>query len=429
MYDVIVIGSGVGGISATARLAAAGKKVLLVESGDNLGGRASSEQIEGFTVNLGAISLVRGGAVEDVFKLLDVPFDIREPSTVGMFRIKGKMIDVTRGGFGMLLGSITKQAAKIGAKFAEAREGELPEASVSTEQWLRRYTRNATVHAVFRNLCAGFFSVNASELPARAFLGLFAVRSTNARIGYCPRGTIGLWDDLAGGIERAGGEIWRNAKAVGLRVENGHVAALDIERNGRVEQVATRFAISNIGPAATVRLAGAEAFGDDYATQAEALRPASMIVVNFATQQRLVETPALITFGPTRRLSTLVELTATCPELAPAGWHQHVAYAVPIPALADFEEKAEIGHALDDLRDEFRDFASAKILSIRVMRGDWPAQRACAGFDMPQETPIPNLWHVGDAVRGLGEGGTGACAETGRKAAERALAWVTQVSG
>lgn len=426
MYDAVVIGAGAGGMSATARLAAAGKKVLLVESRDRLGGRASSEQIEGFTVNLGAISLARGGVFEEMFTVLGVSLDIREPSTVAVFRVNGKLMDVTKGGLGMLLGSITRQAAKIGAKFAEARTGELPEAGLTTEDWLRGFTKNRTVHAVFRNLCAGFFSVNANELPARAFLGLFAARSAGARLGFCPRGTIGLWNDLAEGIRRAGGEIWMDARVRALHVDDGRVAALDVECNGGTKRIAARFVISNIGPTATVALTGAEEFGAKHVAEAKALRPASMIVLNFATRQRLVDTSGLITFGPTRRLSTLVELTATCPELAPEGWHQYVAYAVPIPALGDFDEKAEIELSLQDLRDEFPAFAQAKMLSIRVMRGDWPAQRACMGFDMAQETPIANLWHVGDAVRGLGAGGTTACVETGRKAADRALAWLSE---
>jgi phytoene dehydrogenase-like protein len=62
-------------------LPAAGKNVLLIESRDRLGGPASSEQIGGFTVNLGAISLSRGGALEETFTLLGVTLGISEPST------------------------------------------------------------------------------------------------------------------------------------------------------------------------------------------------------------------------------------------------------------------------------------------------------------------------------------------------------------
>ena len=54
--------------------------------------------------------------------------------------------------------------------------------------------------------------------------------------------------------------------------------------------------------------------------------------------------------------------------------------------------------------------------------GDWPAQRSVAGLDLPQETPIPNLYNVGDGVREYASGGVQACAETGKLVAERILA-------
>ena len=63
-YDAIVIGAGAGGMSAAAHLVAAGRKVLLVESLDRLGGRASSEEIDGFIVNRGAIAIERGSGYE-----------------------------------------------------------------------------------------------------------------------------------------------------------------------------------------------------------------------------------------------------------------------------------------------------------------------------------------------------------------------------
>jgi hypothetical protein len=49
----------------------------------------------------------------------------------------------------------------------------------------------------------------------------------------------------------------------------------------------------------------------------------------------------------------------------------------------------------------------------------------CVGFNMEQDTPLANLWNVGDSVLMPGDGGTQACAETGRLAAERAVAYMT----
>lgn len=425
-YDVIVIGAGAGGLCATARLAAAGKKVLLVESRDRLGGRASSEQIEGFTVNVGAIAIEKGSVFEETFALLGVPLDIREPRPATVFRIDGKIIDPSKGGgWGLLLGTFTKQAARIGAKFADARGGDLPEERLSTAEWLSKFTDNETVHGIFRNLCAAIWAANSDELPARAFLTYFALKGAFKRFGFCPRGTIGVWNDLAEGIRAKGGEIWLDAPVRALHAADGRVTAVELSHQGRTRRLTADAFISNIGPAATVSLLGEQALGAAYVEKVrKTLKPAANIVLNFATRERLIELPGLITFARTRRLCNMGELTATCPELAPPGWYLYVAYAVPRPALTDFDEKAETELALQDLRDEFPAFKDARMLSIRVMRGDWPAQRSCAGYDLPQETPLVNLWHVGDAVKDYGGGGTQACADNAKIAAERVIAYL-----
>jgi len=145
-------------------------------------------------------------------------------------------------------------------------------------------------------------------------------------------------------------------------------------------------------------------------------------VINIASREPLISHPGIVTFGKTRRLCNMANLTATCPELAPPGWHLYVAYAVPVPALGDFDSDAEVELALTDLREQFPNFGQAKILSIRVMRGDWPAQRSCAGYDLPRETGIDGLWCVGDAVKQYGNGGTQACAETAKIVTDAILA-------
>ncbi|RDK05860.1 phytoene desaturase family protein [Cupriavidus lacunae] len=425
-YDAVIIGAGAGGLCTAARLVAAGKRVLVAEALNRVGGRASSEVIDGHIVNIGAIAIERGGVFEETFAQLGLALDLREPSPPTVFRIDGKVINVSKGGgWGLLLGTFTKQAAKIGAKFAEARGGDLPEASLSTAEWLAKYTKNETVHAIFRNLCAAIFAVNADELPARAFLVYFAQKGAFKRFGFCPRGTVGLWNDLAGAIRERGSEVWLGAPVTALHVEDGRTTGVTVRRDGKLVRIHAELVVSNIGPAGTVALPGAEAFGSEYTTMAQsAPKPAANIVINFATRERLIDTPGLVTFGKTRRLCNMGELTYTCPEIAPAGWHQYVAYAVPMPAIGDFDEQAEIAAALQDLHDEFPGFADAKMLSIRVMRGEWPAQRSCAGYDLPLDTPVPNFWHVGDAVKDYGDGGTQACADTARSVAVCALRWL-----
>ena len=52
-YDIIIIGSGIGGAAAGGMLAHAGYKTLVLEKNAFIGGRCTSYQKEGFTVDVG----------------------------------------------------------------------------------------------------------------------------------------------------------------------------------------------------------------------------------------------------------------------------------------------------------------------------------------------------------------------------------------
>lgn len=411
--DAIVIGAGAGGLCAAARLSAAGLRPVLVEALDHVGGRAATEVIDGFTVNIGAIALETGGLFEETFRLVGAPLDLRFPTPASAFYLDGKVVDVGRGGWGLLLGQLTKQAARILDKFAEARSGQLPDGRQSTAEWVASYTSNETVHALFRNLCAAIFACNADELPARAFLTYFTGKGAFKKFGFSPTGTMGVWQSLADAIAR-NGEVRLSTPVREIVVENGTVRGVVIEQNGQTAMIESDIVVSNAGPKATVALAGA-ANMQGYAARLPELRPAANIVINFATREPLMAAPGIVTFGKTRRLCNMANMTAVCPELAPPGWHLYVAYAVPKPALGDFDNDAEIALSLEDLREQFPGFAQAKMLSVRVMRDDWPAQRSCAGYDLPVETGVEGLWCVGDAVKTYGDGGTQACAETAKR--------------
>lgn len=424
-FDVVVIGAGAGGLSAAAWLCAAGKKVLVVESKDRVGGRATSYQLDGFTINEGAIAIELGSVFEETLKAVGREIDLREPNPATVFRVDGKIVNPAKGGWGMLLGTMTKSASKIGAKFSDARKGNLPDGRISTEEWLSGITKNKTVHNLFRNFCAAIWAVNADELPARAFLTYFAQKGAFKRFGFCPRGTIGVWEDLASGIRENGGEVWLNANVQKIYIENNKATGVALDLNGESVTVSSSAVVSNAGPKITSKLIGEKNLSETYMAQVrEQLKPATNIVINFASKQRLLDLPGLVTFANTSRLCNLAELTATCPELAPDGWHLYVAYAVPRPSLTEFNEQQEIEMSLNDLRQEFEGFdEKTKILNIRVMTGDWPAQRSCSGYDMPKRTPIDNVWNVGDGVKDYGDAGTQSCALTGKNVANEVVGY------
>lgn len=412
--DAVVIGAGAGGLCAAARLVHQGLRPILVEAHDKVGGRATTNSIDGFIVNEGAIALEVGGVFEETFHLVGAPLDLRFPEPASAFYLDHKVVDVGKGGWGLLLGQMTKQAARILEKFAEARTGALPDGRQSTAEWLSGFTKNESVHAIFRNLCAAIFACNADELPARAFLTYFVSKGAFKRFGFSPNGTIGVWQSLADAVAKQG-EVWLSSPAQKIEIENGAVRGVVVQRGGETIRIGTDIVVSNAGPKGTLKLAGADAFPADYVQRVSDLRSAANIVYNFASREPLFNAPGIVTFGKTRRLCNMANMTAACPELAPPGWHLYVAYAVPKPALSDFDSEAEKAEGLADLREQFPGFdQKTKMLSIRVMRDEWPAQRACAGYDLPRDTSVRGLWQVGDAVKDYGNGGTQACAETAK---------------
>ena len=424
-FDAVVIGAGAGGLFTAARLSQQGFRTLVVERLDKVGGRASTDDIDGFKVNNGAIVIELGGITEQTCAEVGAAFDIREPKPPILYRIAGKDVDVTGGGWGFLLSKLTRQGAKLVKGIGAARnDSGLPEDEISTAEWVSKYTKNEGVHGIFRNMCASIFAVGSEDLPARVFLTYFTRKSAFKRFGFHPEGTIGLWRSLAAAIESHGGEVWLSTPVKKILSEGDTVTGVDVLRNGERVTINAPIVVSDVGPAATVSLLGEENVPADYQDQVKkADRPTAMISVNFASRERLIDVPGMLSFAKSKRLAYIANFTDLCPEMAPEGWNLYVGTAVPKNPTGDFDEAAETEFLLQDLRENIDDFdRRARILNIAVTRDDWPPQRAVAGFDLTHDTPFAGLWNVGDAVKEYANGGTTACAETAKIVANKIVA-------
>ena len=421
-YDAIVVGAGAGGLFTAARLSKLGYRTLVVEALDKVGGRASTTDVDGFKVNDGAIVIEVGGITQQTCEEVGAKFEIREPSPPILYRIKGKDVDVTGGGWGFLMQKLTRQGAKLVTGIGAARnDSGLPEDELSTADWVRRYTKNEGVHGIFRNMCASVFAVSSEELPARVFLTYFTRKSAFKRFGFHPQGTIGIWLALVEAIEAHGGTVLLSTPVREIHVEDGKVVGVTVERGGEPVRVSAPVVVSNVGPWATRDLVGAENLPAEYvATLDGTYRPCAMITVNFASRKRLVDAPGMLSFAKSRRLAYLANYTDICPEMAPEGWNLYVGTGVPEPAVGDFDEAANTELLMQDLREQIPGFdTDARVLSVVVTRDGWPPQRAVAGYDLPHDTPVEGLWNVGDAVKEYANGGTTACAETAQIIVEK----------
>ncbi len=432
-YDVVVAGSGVGGLCAAALLARYGYKVLLAEKRDRLGGRYSTVEMEGFKVPTGAVALPsRGGVIAEIFKEVGANHDIREigaPSLwiegewhqlpeKGQIKAMLAILDAVGASKAKIMGRLAKGTAteKILGAFRKGKvTGGDPTDKLSIRDWLKQFTDDERVFQVFHSVTSSFTGVNDFEYPISSFFSyLSSAQGGLHYVGIAPRGNVELANALAATVKSRGGEVWASSPVEQILIEEGRVKGLVISKDGNRVAVGTTVLVSDLGPKATVELAGRDNFGADYLKQVDALMTAPIVHTLVASDKPLAGIPGIALIAGAKRIVTAIQMTSRCPELAPPGQHLMVVWGTPGSSLHHIDKEEEARLNLEDIRQVFPDFDKhGKILwmEVRDIDHEFVAYRSWMGYDMPQETPIPNLFHVGDAVKPFGWEGTVACAQ------------------
>lgn len=416
-FDCLVIGAGIGGLAAAARLAAAGLRPLVVEERERVGGRFSSCDVDGFRLGTGAVAVECGGVLEETFRLVGAPFEVRRPDPGVVFRIGGKDRRFG-GGWSQVFEAFVARGARIAAAMRADLEDSSGALGPTLREWLHDYTDQPTLHGILQSLAASIFAVNADEIPARVFFEHFLRRGGFKRFGFAPRGCLGLVEPLARAIEARGATIWIETAVERILVRDGAVTGAVCRRGRSAVEVQVPAVVSNAGPRESLALLDRDAVPDEYRAQVMArARPAANVALYFTSARPLLAAPGLVTFPEARRLSNAANLGQLCPELTPGGEPLCVAFGVPRPSLGAFDADETVRLMREDLALQLPGFTeSARVLAVNVMQGSWPAQRAPAGFDLPQQTPVRGLWHAGDGVKPPGWAGASACAESARLA-------------
>jgi phytoene desaturase len=407
--DVLIIGSGMGGMCAAALLANEGYKVLVAERLHRIGGRCSSFESRGFICTTGVIGVELGGAVEEVFSRVHADFQVRPAGTVH-YLIRGKPYEIPpRGGLKRLLSAASEDAGEIERvldAFSQALEWLEPTSDVSLREWLLQQTKNDTILGIFQAMVCATLLVNADELRASEYFRFIKRLGGISSFGFCAEGSAALPNALARRIRELGGAIWTGSSVKRILSDKGIVrGALVSTKEGEVE-VRAKIVISNTGPRKTVALSGKEHFGRDYLMELEQkAQPAPVIALQIAAEEQLIDYPALMVTGA-RRVNALYQPTTVCPELAPTGKHLLLAGGGPRSSLPPFDKKKEVEICLQDLEDLIPDFEKrARILRAGFYHGRWPGMHCWPGNDLPRETPIENLYNVGDGAKPAGTTG------------------------
>ena len=430
-YDIVIIGSGLGGLTAASFLSRKGFKTLVVESRSRIGGRFSTFEYEGFKLPTGAI-LIPDGWVVKLLEEMGIKTNILRPITRVYYRIDGERYEIpSEIGVPKALDIIDKlerkdaeekkrptkpvELSKIMRGYYKKMRGINQEEIITVRDWLLQYTENEKVHDAFDTLCTGLMMAHSWELPVSKFF-LFQEMT---KFYISPDGNLSIAKELARVVEKTGA-IWTNSPARKIMIKEGKATSVIVEKAGKQIEIKCKIVISNTGAKSTVSLAGKENFDNEYLEKMRIkLRPSPCLLVLIASDKPLclegINDGLEIIMG-SRRIKTVIPISNICPELVPPGQHLIYTSAKSESTLHPMDIKYEMQQVKSDIREFFPDFEKhGRILKMRAcgIINEWPEGRTWLGYGMPLETPIPNLFNVGDSCIAPGLIGTPGSVESG----------------
>ncbi len=432
-YDAIVIGAGMGGMCAAARLSAAGMKVLVTEKSPYLGGRCSHRNRGPYVVTTGAIMvpMAKTSAIGEAFESVGAEMDMIETTGRMRYRLAHGDYDLppTGGGLlGMIEFAFEGDSGQAGALFDRIREAlaEIPADTLTFRDWLDLHTDNVNVKNLFQGFCAALMGTNLHEIPAGEFFRFLKYSSRGSRFGLAVAGNGGLMEALARGIEAKGSKIRRSTVCQQIVVDNNRASGVVIKSKDRgAERVTADYILSNTGPVRTIALCGGrELFEGPYLEQLDGSpHNAPIMHVAFVTDEPLIAGfDGSLVFGNNRNLIYLEIPSIISPQLAPEGKFLHTAYGAPRDA-ANADLKAELATTIQELEQNFPGQLEGAEFLVRARHsGQAPGMHRWAGHMMPVSTPIEGLYNVGDGSTTPGTIGTEGAAASAREAVRQIMA-------
>ncbi|MFC2122759.1 phytoene desaturase family protein [Bacteroidota bacterium] len=438
-YDAVVIGSGIGGLGAAAMLADKGYKILVVERMNRLGGRMSTDEFEGFKLPTGALAIHRGDEVDEVFKRVGINVDLMDVPPL-YYRLAGKDFEMpTKGSISTMfdiLGKLDVNRTKLMGGFMKAggkeklmggfRKGVAnPEKEAMTfKDWMLEYTDNELAHDIFDTIACSLLGCHTYEVSAASMFQWFVKMGGARDVGVAPRGNLVNMEMLADVVRRQG-DVWSNCPVKKIIVSKGAAQGVVVEKDGSDIEITAKAVISNAGTPGTVELAGEDNFDDKYMRMLRLkFRPHPCIIAFVASDRALWPddgSAAILMLTGTRRIKSLIPLSSIAPDLAPPGQHLMFGLASPVTSELDMDVDEETRQVTLDIEEQLPLYKKhGRILRIETRNRNNPLTdvKTRPGMGMPPETPIKNLYNVGDCILDSGLAGTTGAADSALKVVE-----------
>jgi phytoene dehydrogenase-like protein len=222
---VIIVGGGMAGLSAACYLARAGLSVTLFEKSANLGGRAASQNHDGYLFNRGIHAIYTGGATSEVLQDLGITYSYGTPKETFLLH-QGQIYPFPASMSSLL----THRLLSFGDKLELARLfSTLPRlnakdlAHMSVQEWLERTIKRPQVRQLMTSTAHVFVYSAALDLVSAEVFVAKLQRSLKHPVHYVEGGWQTLVDALRSAAEQAGVHIVTGSRVTAIEYQNGRV--------------------------------------------------------------------------------------------------------------------------------------------------------------------------------------------------------------
>jgi phytoene dehydrogenase-like protein len=297
MYDVVVIGGGIGGLATGALLCKKGFKTLLLEESKTLGGRASSTAYKsGYIVDWG-IHLLRfgdNGIAAQVFRMLGDKLEVLEPGEGKLFH-EGRWLELPTKADVLrrtpLLDDEDKKAAGI---LLAKIIGTPPEKVLDTSiaHWLRDVGVGVRLDWVMRLISKLCITTHApADLSAgEVFTVIAGALRAGKSVGYPKAGWKTIIEKLLSIIAAEGGQVKTRRKVEKIVVGDKKVSGV-IAEGARIET-------ENVVYAAPCQhlhnIVSEDDLGHEFLKSATFMTPTSGVTVDFGLRGKVSDLNGMV---------------------------------------------------------------------------------------------------------------------------------------
>src|SRR5215211_742232 len=223
--DVVVVGGGMAGLTAACYLARAQIDVTVIEKASYLGGRAATQDFDGFRFNRGGHALYTGGAASRVLEELGVSYDYGIPKRTFVMQ-GGELSPFPVDPLGFLRADLLNGVDKLAlVRLFVALGAAKPQAlaNTSVQGWLDQNVRRPQLRRLMTGLARTFVYSTALDLVSAELFVEKLQRALRHPVHYVDGGWRTLTDGLRAAAERAGARIISNVQVESIEIGDGHV--------------------------------------------------------------------------------------------------------------------------------------------------------------------------------------------------------------